>query len=85
MKLIEIEERPIKRSNYPIRHIIEKFLESGQYTMEVVDWENTYGSVEKFYNSLWVAIKQNRRFRGSVKVSRWNGHVYLMRLQDWGD
>lgn len=80
MKLVEAKGRNPRRIRKVQKHLNE-FIASNFRTAEILGWEEEYdGNYELAYNSFYQSARQNRRISKMVRVTRWNGHIYLERI-----
>ena len=84
MRIVETKARMRHFRN--VKKYIREFVESNVRTAEVQDWEQEYGgNYELAYNSLYQSARTSKRYSKLVRVTRWNGHIYLERIDQGGD
>lgn len=83
MRIVETKARMRHFRN--VKKYIREFVESNVRTAEVKDWEPEYdGDYESAYNSLYQSARASKRYSKIVRVTRWNGHIYLERIDQGG-
>lgn len=79
MELVEVQFSAKRKPYNKVKPLVEKFLAAGFEVMELVGWEENYGDYKRAYNSIFMTIKQNKKFSNAVRVTCWRGHIYLER------